>query len=77
MNLFTPEDLLEYYYQETTSEKSVAIADALQNNWALYQKYEVICQAAARLNKSIVSPRNEAVQNILAYAAHTAATATV
>lgn len=77
MSLFTPEDLLEYYYQETSSEKSVAIADALQNNWALHQKYEVICQAADRLDKSIVSPRDEAVQNILDYAARTAATASV
>lgn len=77
MNLFTPEDLLEYYYQETPSEKSVDIANALQTDWTLYQKYEIICQAAAWLDKSAVSPRNEAVQNILDYAAHTTATASV
>jgi hypothetical protein len=72
MNLFTPEDLLEYYYQETSPERSLLIAEALQNNWALRQKYEVICQAATWLDKSVVSPRAEAVQAILDYAGHSA-----
>ena len=72
MSVFTPEDLLEYYYQETSPEQSSAIADALQTNWALHQKYEVICQAAARLDKSMVSPRVEAVQAILNYAGQNA-----
>jgi hypothetical protein len=70
MNLFTPEDLLEYYYQETSPEKTDSIALALENSWALRQKYEVICEAAIRLDKSIISPRPESVQFIMDYAAH-------
>jgi hypothetical protein len=76
MTLFTPEDLLEYHYRETSSEKTDAIAAALESNWALHQKYEVICEATEQLDKSIVSPRKKAVQSILDYAAH-AATASV
>ena len=72
MTLFTPEDLLEYFYQETSPEKTIAIAAALEANWALRQKYEVICEATDRLDKSFVAPRNKAVQSILDYAAHAA-----
>lgn len=77
MSLFTPEDLLEYHYQEASSEKSFLIANALETDWALHQKYQVICQAAARLDKSLVPPRPEAVQYILEYAARHTATASV
>jgi hypothetical protein len=73
MNLFTPEDLLEYYYQETSPERSNAIASALQSSWALRQKYEVICEAAAQLDTSVLAPLPKTVQAIIDYAAHEAA----
>lgn len=69
MTIFTPEDLLEYYYRETSSEKTIAIANALESNWVLQQKYNVICEATDRLDKSFVAPRKKAVQSILEYAA--------
>ena len=69
MNLFTTEDLLEYYYKETSQEKSCGIILALENNWALRQKFEVICQGADRLDKSIFSPRTGSVNALLNYAA--------
>ncbi|MES2777091.1 MAG: hypothetical protein V4722_23140 [Bacteroidota bacterium] len=68
MYLFTPEDLLEYYYQETSPEKSQAIALELENNWALQQKFDVICQAAERLDKTLRSPRPASVQSVMDYA---------
>ncbi len=68
MYLFTPEDLLEFYYQETSPEKSQAISLALDNDWALQQKFDVICQAAERLEKSVRSPRQSSVQSVLDYA---------
>lgn len=68
MYLFTPEDLLEYYYQETSPEKTQAIALAFETNWALLQKFDVICQAAERLDKTIRSPRPASVQAIMDYA---------
>lgn len=69
MNNFTPEDLLEYYYQETSTEKAALIAAALENNWALQQKYNVICEAAERLDTAFVAPRIQTIQSILDYAA--------
>ena len=68
MYLFTPEDLLEYYYQETSPEKSQAIALELAGNWALQQKFDVIFQAAERLDKSVRSPRPCSVESVLRYA---------
>lgn len=68
MYLFTPEDLLEFYYQETSPEKSNAIALALENDWALQQKFDVICRAAERLEKSVRSPRQASVRSVLDYA---------
>ena len=68
MYLFTPEDLLEYYYQETSTEKSNAIATAIEENWALQQKFDVICKAANRLDKSVRSPRINSLQHIIDYA---------
>ena len=72
MNIFTPEDLLEYFYRETSAEKTIAIANALESNWALQQKYNVICEATEKLDRSFVSPRKKAVQSILDYAAQAA-----
>ena len=69
MTFFTLEDLLEYYYHETLPEKSCAIAASLESNWELRQKFDVICQAAARLNKSVYSPRRQSIRAILNYAA--------
>jgi len=68
MKNFTPEDLLEFHYKEMTAEQSVELQEELQQNWALRQKLEVIREAAKRLDKSIESPRREAISRILAYA---------
>ena len=68
---FTPEDLLEYYYQETSPEQTAAIENALSQSWSLSDKYQVIVQAAKRLDKSMESPRTEVLQRILNYAAST------
>ena len=68
MNNYTPEDLLEYHYQETSPEKSNAIATAIEASWALQQKYDVIRQAAESLDKSIRGPRPQSIQFVLNYA---------
>jgi len=68
MYLFTPEDLLEYYYQETSPEKCNAIALELDCNWALQQKFAVICQAAERLDKTLRSPREASLRSVMDYA---------
>lgn len=65
---FTPEDLLQYLYKETTPEESAAIEKAMAQDWTLREKFEVIKKAAHRLTKFTFSPRTETVLNVLKYA---------
>ena len=72
MTLFTPEDLVMYLYHESTPEKTAAIEVALQNDWTLREKLEVLKQSVTNLDQTLVSPRTEAVLNVLNYARETA-----
>jgi hypothetical protein len=72
MTLFTPEDLVLYLYHESTPEKTAAIELALQQDWTLREKLEVLQKAADTLDRTVVSPRTEAVLNVLNYARETA-----
>jgi hypothetical protein len=65
---FTPEDLLQYLYKETTPEETAAIEQALAEDWTLREKFEVIKKAAQRLSQFRFSPRTETVLNVLKYA---------
>lgn len=69
MKNFSPEDLLEYHYKEMSTKKSSELEQALEENWPLKEKMEVIKEAADRLNKSMESPRTEVINSILKYAA--------
>jgi hypothetical protein len=68
---FTPEDLLQYHYQELGHEEMARLEEALQNDWALNEKLSVIKDASMRLNKSFYSPREQTVRRILNYAMET------
>ena len=72
MTLFTPEDLVMYLYHESTPEKTAAIEVPLQNDWTLREKLEVLQQSVTNLDQTLVSPRTEAVLNVLNYARETA-----
>ena len=72
MTLFTPEDLVMYLYHESTPEKTAAIELALQNDWTLREKLDVLQQSVTTLDKTLVSPRTESVLNVLNYARETA-----
>ncbi|MEO5782214.1 MAG: hypothetical protein ABIQ07_03025 [Ginsengibacter sp.] len=68
MHNFTPEDLVQYLYKETSQEKSTAIMAALETDWSLREMYNVIVSAQKRLEAFELSPREEAVNSILHYA---------
>lgn len=68
MHSFTPEDLIQYIYNETSTQKSAAIKVALEADWSLREKYEEILLAHKSLEKVSLSPRKKAVDKILAYA---------
>ena len=68
MHAFTPEDLLLYLYQETSTEITTAIEEALKKDWTLREKLAVLKASQERLNNLVETPRTEAVLNILRYA---------
>ena len=68
MHSFTPEDLIQYIYNETSTQKSAAIKVALDTDWNLREKYDEIISAHKSLENLTLSPRKKAVDNILAYA---------
>jgi hypothetical protein len=69
MHSFTLEDLVQYMYNESSAEKKAAITIALETDWELREKYEVITSAQKRLETlDLSSPRKKAIENILLYA---------
>lgn len=72
-SLFTPEELLQYLYKETSPEKTAAIETALRNDWTLREKLEVLSASQQSLDKALESPRTEVVLKVLNYARETVA----
>ena len=70
--LFTPEDLLRYLYKETSPAMNAAIEAALDEDWTLREKLEVLKASARNLDRIVESPRTEVIKNILQYARETA-----
>ncbi len=68
MRNFTPEDLLLYLYNESSPQLTAAIKQALQLDWTLREKFNVLKTAMLRLDQIQQSPRTEAILNILNYA---------
>ncbi|GAA4740046.1 hypothetical protein [Flavisolibacter ginsenosidimutans] len=68
MHNYTPEELLLYLYKESSAAQSLALEEELKSNWALREKLAVMKTAMERLNNIAVSPRTEAVLNVMRYA---------
>ena len=68
MHNFTPEDLLLYLYKETSPAQTAEIKAALETDWSLREKFEVITSAQKRLEALKMSPSQQTVDNILNYA---------
>lgn len=58
-----------YLYKESTPQQATAIEEALKLDWTLREKLAVMKSAMERLRSLTVSPRTEAVLNVLKYAA--------
>ena len=70
--LFSPEELIQYLYQETSPEKTAAIEAALQDDWTLREKLEVLKASRESLDRIVESPRPQVILNILNYARESA-----
>jgi len=72
MTLFTPEDLVMYMYNETSPEKTAAIELALQNDWALREKLQLLRESVKDVElMPLSSPRTEVILRVLNYAKQT------
>ena len=68
MTKFTPEELLQYLYAESSPAQIAAITKALEEDWTLREKLAVLSASMERLDVIRESPRTEVVLNILNYA---------
>lgn len=68
MHSFTSEDLLQYLYGETSTEKTRAIKSALESDWSLKEKLELLSLTHDDLNTLTYSPSSLSINNILNYA---------
>jgi len=66
--LFTPEELIQYLYKETSPARTAQIEEALQHDWTLREKFEVLKNTLQVIDRPLESPRTEAVMNVLNYA---------
>ncbi len=72
MTLFTPEDLLRYLYKESSPELTAAVEAALNEDWTLREKMQVLQSSSDHLDKVTVAPRMEVILKVLQYARETA-----
>jgi hypothetical protein len=70
-SLFTQEELIQYLYNETSSARAAEIEQALQRDWSLREKLEVLQNSMQILPKTLESPRTQTVIDILNYARET------
>ena len=68
MYSFTSEDLLQYIYRETSTQKTAAIKAALETDWILKELHAELISAQLSLETINLSPRKQAIDRILAYA---------
>ena len=67
MHNFTPEDLLQYLYNETSPSQTAEIKAALESDWSLREKFEVITSAQKRLEALKMSPSQQTIDKIINY----------
>ena len=70
-SLFTPEELIQYLYKETSPARTAQIEETLLNDWSLREKLEVLQNSIQMLERPLESPRTEAIINVLNYARET------
>ena len=68
MHNFTPEDLLQYLYKETSTEKTASLQAGLEFDWNLREQFELMTTAHSRLEPIRLSPSQRTINSILAYA---------
>ncbi len=68
---FTPDHLIRYIYKETSAAETLAIDAVLSHDDELWAEYESLHEGYRQLPKVKFNASPKAIQNILAYSAHT------
>lgn len=69
MAIITQDDLLQYLYEETSTEKKLYIMHALETDAALKERFQVLAAANERLNRiELMSPDSRSLEKIFQYA---------
>ena len=68
MHTITSEDLLQYLYGETSSEKTALIKTTLENDWNLQEEFKLLSAEKDMLETISLSPSKKSIDNILNYA---------
>ena len=68
MQKFTQEELIQYLYNETSPIKTAEIKAALEIDWSLREKFEVLNSAHNKLETLKLSPDQQTIDNIMNYA---------
>ncbi len=71
MYSYTPEDLVLYLYNEMEAPRRVALEEALEMDWTLREKLDVLKTTLQRLDRTLESPRTEVILNILRHVSST------
>ncbi len=69
MTHITPDDLVRYLYNETSEQKSELIKETLETDMNLRETFNALLLSKKNLEETDLSPRPEAVDKILQYAA--------
>lgn len=69
MKHITQDDLVRYLYNETSEAKSDLIREALKTDMELKEVFNALLLSTKTLEETDLSPRPEAVDKILQYAA--------
>ena len=66
---FTQDDLIQYMYNETSTEKTAAIKAALAADFRLQEQFDDLSASKESLNEiKMMTPRLKSLESIFAYA---------
>ena len=64
---YTQNDLIRFLYKETNASETIAIGEALTEDYLLFEQYQELLEGYQQLPKARFAPSSSAIQNILAY----------
>ena len=71
---FTPNQLVQYLYQETSTCDTWAIEERIDEDLSFREEYEMLSDAYRQLPKVKFSPSAQSIRDILRYSERTALT---